>query len=198
MPISISEFRTKINLNKSVTPVNRFEVRFKNSLDQTYNPENLSFFCEIAELPGRNLLTTEERMYGPIRKIAYGSSYVETNMTFLCTNNGMLEKRYFDEWMDNIIHPTSFDTNYYENYTKEIDLSIFTETNELVYFCTFYEAYPTLVSGISLNAAAKDDYAKINVTFSYRYWLRNSDQNTNLDTILDTNFEMRRQYGIGP
>ena len=197
MPLSISDFREKINSKKNVAPINRFEVRFSGNISFG-NKQDLTYLCEMAELPGRNILTVEEKTYGPIRKIPYGSSYVETNMTFLCTSNGLEEKRFFDYWMDNITHPTSFDVNYYDSFVQDISLSMLDETNQPIYFCTFKECFPTIVSALSLNTSATNDYAKINVTFAYRYWLRNSDQNTNLDTILDTNFEMRRQYGIGP
>lgn len=191
MPLSITRFRDKIGENKTVAPINRFEVIITNGLDPSYNTENLKFFCELAELPGRNLLTTEEKIYGPIRKIAYGSSYLETSMTFLCTSNGMMEKRYFDNWMDNINHPTNFDANYYNNYIKDITLNMYDETNLIMYSVLFKECYPTIVGAISLNTAAKDDYARINVTFTYRYWIRNSDQATNIDTPMNTEFEMQ-------
>jgi len=199
MPLSISDFRNKINENKSVAITNRFEVTFSSGTNSSLSntARNLTYFCELAELPGRSLLTADEKIYGPIRKIPYGSSYIETNMTFLCTSDGMKEKRFFDSWMDLINNPISHDVNYYDSYVQNVNLSMFNETNSLMYACTFYECYPTLVSSLSLNASA-NDYARINVTFAYRYWLRNDDNSTDINTTIRSSSDINRYtYNIG-
>jgi hypothetical protein len=138
MPISLEDFRQKIAKNTSVAPVNRFSVTFipiNSAKNET--AQDLKFFCEIAELPGRNLMTTEEKTYGPIRKIPYASSYIETNMTFLCTSNGLPEKRYFDDWMDLINNPITHDIQYYDNYTnRDIKIEMYDDANKTVYICT--------------------------------------------------------------
>ena len=174
MPLSIAQFRQTFNAEPA--PTNRFEVEFLGLKQEiaTAVKKDLKYRVDTAELPPRSLATIQDKIYGPIRNIPYNSTYVDTTMSFYCTSNGMLEKRFFDNWQDYINDAKSFDVKYWKDFTCDIELKAFNMRNETMYTCTFVEAYPMIVSGIQLSHA-NDEFARISVTFSFHKWLRNAD-----------------------
>lgn len=169
MPLSIQKFRE--NFRFEPAPTNRFEVYFEglNSKVATNNPGNLQFRLDTAELPPRSLATVPDKMYGPLRNMPYNSTYVDTTMSFICSSDGMREKRFFDLWQNFINDSSSFDIEYWKTFTCKIKLLVFSNLNELMYTCVFHEAYPMIVSGIQLSQA-NDEFARVNVTFSFHKW----------------------------
>jgi len=170
--MNISSFKQALTTLQGPAPVNRFFVYIEGGPDINYrNVKNeLYLMCESAELPGKNLMTYDDKLYGPIRKIPYAMGFTETTMTFLCTNGGLREKRFFDEWQNLIINNTSSDVSYYDEYKATIKLQLFDEFNNLNFEVLFLEAYPLTVSPISLTQSPSTDYARITVSFSYRRW----------------------------
>ena len=164
MTISIDTFRSKLNAKEGPAPVNRYEV---------YIPRggsSLSFQCEQAELPGKTMLTVEDKLYGPVRKIGYGQMFIDTTMTFICTAEGWAEKEYFDTWQNDIVDPDLFDANYYNDYTSDILLTTYTEENITSYGIAFREAFPLNVGAVNLGWGQNNEYARLSVTFAYRKW----------------------------
>ena len=174
MALSIDRFRN--TFTSEPAPTNRFEVEFLGLKQEiaTAVKNDLKYRVDTAELPPRSLATIQDKIYGPIRNIPYNSTYVDTTMSFYCTSNGMLEKRFFDNWQDYINDAKSFDVKYWKDFTCNIELKAFNMKNETMYTCTFVEAYPMIVSGIQLSHA-NDEFARISVTFSFHKWLRNAD-----------------------
>ena len=172
MPLSISKFRE--NFRSEPAPTNRFEVYFSGGPEwtgkvATKNPGNLQFRLDTAELPPRSLATVPDKIYGPLRNMPYTSTYVDTTMSFICTSDGMKEKRFFDSWQNYINDTTTYDIQYWKNFTCEIKLLVYSNMNTLMYACKFHEAYPMIVSGIQLGQA-NDEFARISVTFSFFKW----------------------------
>jgi hypothetical protein len=170
--MNITDFKTALSNLNGPAPVNRFHVYIDGGPDINFrNVKNeLYLMCESAELPGKNLMTYEDKLYGPVRKIPYAMSFTETTMTFLCTNGGLREKRFFDEWQNLIVNNESSDVSYYDDYKANIKLQLFDEFNNLNFEVIFLEAYPLTVSPITLTQNPSTDYAKITVSFSYRRW----------------------------
>lgn len=177
MPLDISSFRSKIMENRGPAPTNRFEVQFTDTPTpglESHRDNFVNFFCTSAELPIRSISTISNKLYGPERKFATGTTYVDTTMAFLCTSNGLKEKRFFDSWQDSINNTTGYDVKYHKDYSKDILLTMYNEYNSPIYKCTFKEAFPIMVSGITLNQSAQE-IATISVTFSFHRWIRNDD-----------------------
>ena len=168
MPLNIEEFKRRLDTNLGPTPVNRFEVRF--DAPPLSVPRDLSFFVEQAELPGRSLATQDTKIYGPVRKIPYASIYVETTLTFICTNRGMQEKRFFDGWQE-IINPSdSHDVSYYNDVVCDMRVTVFDDFNNKQYIVNFNEVFPLNLGVINLAQNQNSDYARLPVTFAYRNW----------------------------
>jgi len=136
-----------------------------------------------AEIPGRTLSTTEYRVYGPLRKMAYASTYTDTRVEFLCTE-GLKEKRFFENWQDRATGtmadaPRAFERNnvsggkynagYYDDYAKgTITIQLYNEGGmHGMATHKFHEVYPI---GIAPMAVTWDsaDLIKLAVTFAFR------------------------------
>ena len=177
LPQSITNFHSGFE----PVPVNRYFARITrgNNLKDSTLDKMMSFRCESAELPGRSHATNTQQIYGPIRKIPYNSSFIDTTLTFMCSNNSgrenknvedIAEKRYFDEWQDDIQDPDSFDVAYYDDLTGLVSVDILNEQNATIYSVDMIEAFPLNVSSISLGWGQTNDYMKFSVTFSFRKW----------------------------
>ena len=163
MTLSIDEFRNNLHRHLGPAPVNRYEVTIPGY-------SGLTLLCEQAELPGKTILTVEDKLYGPVRKIGYGQMFIDTTMTFICTAKGWAEKAFFDSWQNQIVDPEMFDASYYTDYTKNIELRTFTETNSPSYGIKFIEAFPLNVGAVNLGWSQNNEYARLSVTFAYRRW----------------------------
>ena len=163
MTLSVDLFREKLHQRHGPAPVNRYEVTIPGY-------SNLTFLCEQAELPGKTILTVEDKLYGPVRKIGYGQMFIDTTMTFICTAKGWEEKEFFDTWQNQIVDPEMYDASYYEDYTTDISLTTYTEGNKSSYGIQFMEAFPLNVGAINLGWSQNNEYARLSVTFAYRKW----------------------------
>ena len=171
--ISIDRFKDKLNELGDPAPINRFQVMIFKGQGVTVSTEvtpDLTVLCEQAELPGKSILTVEDKLYGPVRKVAYGQMFIDTTMNFICTGNGWQEKRFFNEWQNSIVDPTLHDASYYEQYTGTILLFTYKNNHNKNYGIRFKEVYPLNVGAVNLSMSQNNDYARLSVTFAYRQW----------------------------
>ena len=80
MTFSSDKFRNNLMFHGGPAPVNRYEVYIPRRGGQH---SSLTLRCEQAELPGKTILTVEDKLYGPVRKIGYGQMFIDTTMTFI-------------------------------------------------------------------------------------------------------------------
>jgi hypothetical protein len=157
---------------------------------------DLTYLCEVAELPGRGFMNIDVRYYGPNQKYPFQSQYEDMNLTFLCRNKS-LERQFFDDWMT-IINPiNSYDFNYRDDYACEIDIFQFSTvgkkagefetqgfpvsgnrgsvTDALLpqaeYRITLHNAYPVLVNPQPV-IWSDDQIQRLVVSFTYSNWSR--------------------------
>lgn len=71
------------------------------STDLVQSNRVLALRCEATELPGRQLVTQENRIYGPVYKTPYQSLYQEVTLNFLETSD-LFVRRFFEAWTDTI------------------------------------------------------------------------------------------------
>ena len=173
MPLSIDRFRNNIMKHGGPAPVNRYEVYIPRG-----GMNDLTFVCEQAELPGKTVLTVEDKLYGPVRKIGYGQMFIDTTMTFICTAQGWEEKAFFDTWQNDIVDPDMYDASYYNDYTTDLVLRTFTEQNRPSYGIKFKEAFPLNVGAVNIGWSQNNEYARLSVTFAYRKWEQLPDATT--------------------
>ncbi len=164
--------------NFNPVPVNRYVAKiFCPVVPQIIDTKTLAMRVESAELPGKTITTSDARLYGPIRKIPYNLGFIDSTFTFMCSNNYLVEKRFFDNWENYIIDQDTFNAEYYDNLVGKINLQLLNDGNEVMYEVEYIEAFPINVSAINVGYGQMNEYAKFSVTFSYRKWKNISNRN---------------------
>jgi len=129
---------------------------------------NLVFRCENAQLPGKTLATTEQRIYGPIEKHPYLATYNDIDLTFI-VDDDMQQKNFFDDWL-NFINPTSTnDFRYRQDYETIITVNQYTVSDDISYSVNLFNAFPVSINQLDLDWNS-DGYHKLVVTFAYTRW----------------------------
>ena len=172
---SITDFKKRFKGGPLIP--NRYEVVFENapvSVQDALNSKDVSYMCSSVELPGRNLASAEQKVYGPLRKIPYTSTFVDTTMTFLLSQNAMIEKRFFDSWQETINDINTFDSSYYDDSVCDVQVNILSEyDNTQLYSIKLLEVWPMNVGALNFAYDTRDTPATLTVTFAYRKWVMN-------------------------
>lgn len=151
--------------------------------------------CEATELPGRSFSLSEYQTYGPSIKIPIQNTFDSISLTFICSDD-MWEKKFFDTWMEtiSISHPLGsifgladqilesqsigidtgfgvrYDFSYKDDYTSTIEITQYDLTGKASYKVNLVDAFPYAVNPMPLNWGAYNQYHKVNVNFSYKYF----------------------------
>lgn len=132
----------------------------------------LSLQCETAELPGKQIITADEKIYGPTVKVPYQTQYSEMTLTFLCTND-FYERKLFDRWLECIM-PT--DTNNLrfgkgENtrYMSNIKIIQYDDFIKQIYAVELIDAFPISIAAQPLSWG-EDGFHRVSVQFTYSYY----------------------------
>jgi hypothetical protein len=142
----------------------------------------VSLLAESVELPGRSFLTTEQKLYGTVRKMPYGVQYEDINISFICTNN-MTERTFFNSWHQFIMNTETQYMEYYKDYVGQIKIIKINNDKEdstsgdatkmmieSLNTYTLHDAYPISISSQDLSYSDDDSYLKLTVTFTYSKW----------------------------
>ena len=168
---SISQFKSLFTTD--LARPNRYDVQIPIPL--VLSPfyldtaRNLQFRCEATEMPGRTLVTTDRKIgSAPVQKIPYQTTYNDLTMT-LIVGSDMMEKLFFDQWMDFINPSSNYNFIYKSNYTVNIAINQYDSTGNLTYKAVLIDAYPMIVNQLDLDWT-NDGYHKLSVVFAYTNW----------------------------
>lgn len=191
---SISKIIGAVNAGNGVASPTRFKVSIAYPAAIASNfikNSDALVMVESVEIPGRQIATTPQMIYGVTRKMPYGVVYQDLSMTFICTNS-MSQRTIFDGWHSLITDPTNNYFNYYDNYKSTIIIQKLDEQNNISYTVVVDEAYPVTVESQQLDANATDQYLRCTVQFAYRRWrtladiqLSGTAFNTDVGDIID-------------
>lgn len=184
---TISEFKSSFRGDLART--NRFDVDIPIPLTlipYVKTARTLKYRCEVANLPGKNLSTMDQKTYGPVEKFPYLTTYNDIDLTFI-VDEDMSQKFLFDGWL-NFINPTyNNNMRYKENYATTITINQYDTSNEKTYSVSLIDAYPISMNQLDLDWNG-DGYHKLSVTFAYTYWKNLSLQGLGMD-LLDAGLE---------
>ena len=174
MARTIADFKSSFTTD--LARPNRFDVRIPVPLVLFGTPyvssENLSYRCEIAQLPGRTFETTERKTYGPIQKIPHLTSFTDIDLTFL-VDDDMKQKYMFDSWLEQINPLNTNNYGYRNEYSTTITINQYDVENKLSYSVDLLEAFPISVNQMDLDWS-NDGLHKLSVTFAFTKWKNNS------------------------
>lgn len=185
--LSLENFESVAGKDGSLAKSSRFAVVFHGdyrffgaSFDTS---QDLTFLCEAAEFPGRGLMTTDLRYYGPNFKAPFQSTYEDLSLTFLCRDE-FRERQFFDDWINYINPVATFDFRYPSEYRKNVSLYQISDlpkegssnTGKATYVFEFEGIYPILVNPQQVTWA-DDNFHRLTVTFTYIRWHRSIASN---------------------
>ena len=173
---SITNFITSFQTD--LARPNRFDVSIPIPLTliQYRNiAERLTFRCENANLPGRTLNTTDQKIYNIVEKFPNQTSYQDMDLTFIVSGD-MSEKQFFDAWMELINPSTNYNFKYKSDYATSVTINQYDVNNNLTYSIELVDAFPIAINQMDLDWS-NDGVHKLTVVFAYTYWKNNSLNN---------------------
>lgn len=140
---------------------------------RTSNPSlsrYLSLQCEAAELPGKNLITGDAKIYGPTYKVPYQTQYNDISLTFLATNE-FYERKLFDRWLEAIMPSDTHNLRYAKGdntrYMTNIKIIQYDDFIKQIYAVELIDAFPIGIASQPLSWS-DDNFHRVNVQFSYQ------------------------------
>ena len=144
--------------------------------------ETLSLRCESISFPSRAPLTSNVKYFGPERRMVYGYDAAPITASILLSES-MAERDFFLAWQDIAVGYArqiqegssgfGFLTGYYQDYTCKLIITKFNERGERTHNTQLIEAFPQFVGEVA-GSWGDDDFARVNVTFQYRYFVEGS------------------------
>ena len=152
-----------------------------------FDMRDFKFMCDAANLPGRNLATTEFRTGSVSKSYVHSNNFNPTiTLSFILTDD-MFIKKVFDRWMDDIIGLTDAKlqgavvqnlTNYPDEYCgsfgiKKLATNLSSSPASASHIDTYHvelmEAFPKQINPITLTYGSQD-IVKLQVVMAYSRW----------------------------
>lgn len=167
---SLDRFKSSV-LNGGMARPNRFQAIIISPSATARDDELVSLYCESAQFPQVTLQVKPFKIQGPSYQrpisVEYGGEGLP--LTFHLDRD-MRVKKYFDDWIHNVVNPGSFTMNYFKEYVKDITLNQLDEQNNITYSLRLVDAFPRMTNIVDLNHSTTNQIHKLTVLFVYRYW----------------------------
>jgi hypothetical protein len=183
MPGTINDFKS--SFTKDLARANRFDVNIPIPLTlipYIKSARNLVYRCENANLPGRSLMTLEQKIgSNPVEKYPYLTGYSDIDLTFI-VDGDMQQKIFLDAWM-NFINPTyNYNFRYKSDYTTTMQINQYDVENKVSYSINLFDAFPISMNQLDLDWSS-DNPHKLSITFAYTRWSNNSLQSFGMELV---------------
>jgi hypothetical protein len=194
---NIASFSSEIG-KSGYLQTNKFYIQFPSpSILQNYSIDGkpvadiermIQIRAESVKVPGIALLMGDVNRYGigPVQKMPYNASFTTNSISFIADRNGAIYK-YFYTWINSIFEfagasgapingiPTvnrgaSYQTEYKDNYTTDITVSVFNNTGEMIKQIEMLKAFPESLNEVPLDWNQNNELMKVTVSFSFRDW----------------------------
>ena len=166
MSFSLEEF--KAYLNYGIARPHSYNVLIS-SPDRGLSKE-IGLFAEEAEIPGKQMATGNQTLYGPSFKFPYQEIYADLRITFICSSD-MWERKWFEEWQRKIVNPKSGFFSYYKDYVQDLVIQQLSSINTVEYEAVAMEAWPLSIDSQPLAYKDQNSYHRLTVTFAYRRFM---------------------------
>lgn len=141
----------------------------------------LNILCKNAQLPGRQLLTTERTIGTVAQKVAYGFANDDVNLTFMGLNN-YVARKYFEDWQHYALNQNSYEVKYKTQYAKTVTIQQLDMRDNVVYSVNLEKAFPTQILNVDFANDATTPI-DVSVTLSYSRWVRNDILTDSISTL---------------
>lgn len=164
-------------VRKGMSRTNRYEVTIPFPNTDNNGSRLVSLFCEATNLPGMNIATSPQRIFGEIRQVPYERMFDPVNLSFYVDGN-MEVKAAFERWIHLIFNQTDRSINYYVNYIRDVQIAVKTVDDRTSYTIDLKEAYPKAIQTIQMSAESRE-VMKLQVQLEYKYWTSSLSSNIN-------------------
>ncbi len=137
--------------------------------------KQITFRCEAAQLPSITLGTIDRKIYGPIEKQPYMTSFNDS-MFVMNVSDDMAEKYFFDAWIQLINPNDSYNIRYKADYAVPVTINQYDNQGNLSYSVTLNDAFPISVNQLDLDWSNETMFHKMYVDFAYHNWTQNGIQ----------------------
>ena len=178
-------------LDGTVVPLNkRYKDFLLGDVSERDISKKMTLMCQSVDFGG-SLVSTYE---SPYAQFPYGRMYEPFSIEFKINKN-VFQKKIIDMWSNYIIDPMSKYSAYYDDYKRNIIVSVLDNRMNLKYSILCYDCYPTTVTPSALSQDENDSFLRASVTFSYRKSEPYIGQDTNPSTqgVLDSYGESGQQ-----
>lgn len=128
----------------------------------------VSLLCSASSLPGITLMTNDIRYFGEITERPSTIIYHSVNLTFYMDND-FTAKRYFEQWLGLVFNRTTRALNYYDDYTRDVEIIVYNKAEQEIERVKLFECYPKTVQDINLDYS-NNQVSSITVTLIYKWW----------------------------
>ena len=171
---SPNEFMSSIEEMGGLSRRNRYSMSITPPTTFSVPAGKIDFLAISCLLPSKQFATTENRMYGFSKNIPYDVTYEPILITMLNPNDWSTRK-FWDEWIDYIQNPSSFNMNYYKNMTGQIEIAVYDEEDTVLnpsqarYTAVLQEAWPERISAYALGYE-NSDHGNFEISIRYQQW----------------------------
>lgn len=155
------------------------------------NGRTLSFFCMGTDLPGIDLVTTDNIIHGtgPIERFPHSAVFGDIRLEFIGDGRGNTMS-FFHNWLNGIVQfnaLTSYgNTGFYrvrykDEYMCDIEIVVYNKESDQILKYKLYEAFPFRLFQIKMDWNPKNDFMQIGVDFYYKTWTSENLSQYNID-----------------
>ena len=137
----------------------------------------LRAYIDSVDMPGRNLDTTDLKIYGPRRQIVNGHSFSgEITMSIYC-DKYLRQRSFFEMWQKAAFDQGTNNVHFYDEYTGGLriyQLGAFAENadrDRISYGVELFECFPKTISAVTYGHGQNDEIQKISVSLAFRNWI---------------------------
>jgi len=167
---TLNNFIAKVK-NDGLARSSRFNVVItppKVLVDGGFIDRDMILLCDHIDIPSTTLATNDLNVYGEVRAMPYQRLFGDTKISFYMDRD-MSIKKFFDRWINHIIHPKSRIQNYYDNYISTMEAVVNTLEEKATYKVIYNECYPVSIDSVALDYSSKD-IMKLSVAMKYKYY----------------------------
>lgn len=169
MPFNINRFRS--NFEQSDLTGFELEILAPPLVVSPFAAQ-MKFFCKAVNLPSTVLQVVPNRQsYGPPENMVTDRAQENLTLQFYLTY-GYEQRRFFEQWVDAAYDPVMFRVAYRDDYATEIRLNKHNLDGSTEAIYKFNQAFPVLVSEVSMDWDAQNTTPILTVDISYSYYTR--------------------------
>lgn len=129
--------------------------------------ERLNRNCQSISIPGRSLMSQSAKIYGSPKDQVYEVNYpTELQITFR-VGEDMLERDFFDRWMNTAMSHHTHDVNYPDSYMTTMKIYQLDRQDNYVYCTELYNVFAKSIGDIELSTDSSDTIETVSITLGY-------------------------------